>query len=144
MTTYLTPMRGNLSRDLDSISRSMRGILNEDQSRWRGPEFLGFPAVNVSLTEEQISVWMFAPGLDKDSLDISIVHNHLTISGERQTDSPEEARVQREERFHGKFRRLVTLPKDVEASQVEASYRDGVVRIQLGRKFPRKTRIEIE
>lgn len=144
MTTYLVPMRNSLSRDLDNISRRMRGILSTDLGPSVDPPFLGFPAVSIAHGENQVQVDLYAPGVDRESLDLSLTHNHLTISGERKTELPEGARVQRDERFQGKFRRLVTLPKDIDPEQVSARYEDGVLRVQIGRRTPTRTKIEIE
>ncbi len=145
MTTLLVPMRNSLSRDLDTISRRMKGILSSDlDGSGDPPPFLGFPAINIALSEKQVQVDLYAPGVQRESLDLSLTHNHLTISGERKTSIPEGARIQRDERFQGKFRRLVTLPKDIDPAQVSARYENGVLRVVLGRRAPTRTKIEIE
>jgi len=59
----------------------------------------------------------------------------LTVAGERQRQAPgEEATVHIDERFEGRFRRVVTLPDDVDPNAVDAKYRDGVLRISIARK----------
>ncbi len=143
MITHLEPFHGNLFRDLNSIARHMGGILGE--RRPLNPGFLGFPAINVGANPEQVDVFMFAPGLDKERLDVSIQQNYLTISGERRINLPEGLQVRQNERFHGQFRRVITLPKDVDPERVEATYEDGVLHLRIARNQPApKQRIEIK
>ena len=67
-------------------------------------------------------------------LDISIQNNLLTIDGERLLISEEGADYYRKERYDGNFHRVITLPDDVDPEQVEASYREGVLRISIKRR----------
>lgn len=93
-----------------------------------------WPAVNVGTTPESVAVYMFAPGVDVSSLDISIQQNLLTVSGERKAPAAEGREYYRKERYDGAFHRLVTLPEDVDPDQVEAHYRDGVLVVNVRRK----------
>jgi HSP20 family protein len=103
-----------------------------------------FPAINVGGTADRVSVYLFAPGIDPKSLDISLQQNVLSVSGERQVTPAENATYYRQERFSGAFRRVITLPEDVDADKVEASYRDGIVHVTVQRRESAKPRqIEI-
>ncbi|MBT8446481.1 MAG: Hsp20/alpha crystallin family protein, partial [Gammaproteobacteria bacterium] len=86
-----------------------------------------WPAVNVGTTPDQVNVYLFAAGVDPDSLDVSMQQNLLTVSGERKAPVAEGHNYYRKERYDGSFRRLITLPEDVDADRVEAHYRDGVI-----------------
>jgi HSP20 family protein len=99
-----------------------------------------FPAINVGGTEDQVTVYLFAPGVDAKKLDISIQQNLLTVSGQRETPRDEQAAYYRQERFGGEFRRVISLPDDVDPERVEASYRDGVVQITVRRRESAKPR----
>jgi HSP20 family protein len=99
-----------------------------------------FPAINVGSTEDQVTVYLFAPGIDASKLDISIQQNVLTVTGERDTPRDEAATYYRQERFGGEFRRVISLPDDVDPERVEASYRDGVVQITVRRRESAKPR----
>ncbi len=92
-----------------------------------------FPPINVAATPEQIDVYVFAAGLDPDSLDISIQQNLLSLVGRRELIREEGADYYRKERFEGDFRRVVTLPDDVDPDRVEAAYKDGVLRVTVMR-----------
>jgi len=93
-----------------------------------------FPPINVGTTPDRVDVYLFAAGLDPKSLDLSIQQNVLAISGERQVQTNEEAEYYRRERFTGDFRRVITLPDDVDPDRVEAKYQDGVLQITVQRR----------
>ena len=108
----------------------------------------GFPAMNVGSTPGSVEVYAFAPGLDPASLDVLIEKGVLTLAGERKSDLPgrdEKATVHIDERFSGRFRRVATLPDDIDPNAVEARYRDGVLPVSLKRhEAARPRRIDIQ
>jgi HSP20 family protein len=94
-----------------------------------------FPAINVGNTPGSVEVYAFAPGLDASKLDVTVDRGVLSISGERAaTPQDAGAKTYSRERFSGSFRRAVSLPDDADASQVKASYRDGILRISIARR----------
>ena len=93
-----------------------------------------FPPINVGATPERVDVYLFAAGLDPKSLDISIQQNLLAVSGDRKVPVDESADYYRQERFDGEFRRVITLPDDVNPDRVDAKYRDGVLQITVQRR----------
>lgn len=106
------------------LSPSIRGIA-------RG----GFPAMNVGGTPKSVEIYAFAPGVDPASLEVHIEKGVLTVAGERKGEAvPEKSTLHIDERFAGRFRRVVTLPEDVDPSAVQARYRDGVLHISIARK----------
>lgn len=104
-----------------------------------------FPAINVGASPNRVDVYVFAAGVDPKSLDISIQQNLLTLSGERKAALPEDVQLYRRERFSGSFRRVMTLPEDVDPEKVQASYRDGVLHVMVDRREEIKSRrIEVK
>ncbi|QBQ56096.1 Hsp20/alpha crystallin family protein [Nitrosococcus wardiae] len=104
-----------------------------------------YPPINVGSTPDQVDVYLFAAGLDPKSLDISIQQNLLTVAGERKLSTEEGVNYYRKERFDGTFRRVVTLPEDVDPDQVSARYRDGVLHVTIQRRESAKPRqIEVK
>jgi HSP20 family protein len=107
----------------------------------------GFPVLNVGTTPGTVEIQALAPGLDPSRLDITVDRGLLVIAGERKSELPpagERTSVYANERFTGKFRRVVNLPEDADPARVEASYRDGVLRITVAKRassLPR--RIEV-
>ena len=114
-----------------------------------------FPALNVGTWAEALEIYAFAPGLDPKSSEVSVEKGLLAIAGERDAqkgaetggsaatsgkDSPEERNVYANERFVGRFRRVVALPEDADPTRVEASYRNGVLKIVVPKRESSKPR----
>ena len=93
-----------------------------------------FPPLNVGATPERVDVYLFAANLDPKSLDVSLQQNLLSVSGSRKVDVNDNAEYYRRERFDGDFRRVISLPDDVDPERVQAKYRDGVVQITVQRR----------
>ena len=103
-----------------------------------------FPPINVGATPERVDVYLFAGGLDPKTLELSIQQNLLTIAGNRNIQVKDDAEYYRRERFDGEFRRVVSLPDDVDPERVEAKYRDGVLQVTIQRRDaarPRQIRV---
>ena len=81
-----------------------------------------------------MDVYLFAANLDPKSLDVSLQQNLLSVSGSRKVDVNENAEYYRRERFDGDFRRVISLPDDVDPERVQAKYRDGVLQITVQRR----------
>lgn len=103
-----------------------------------------FPPINVGATTDKVDVYLFSPGIDPGKLEVSIQQNLLTVAGERQSVAVEAGKFYRKERFQGEFRRVITLPDDVDPDRVEASYTDGILHISVKRREASRPRqIEI-
>ncbi|HOT92924.1 MAG TPA: Hsp20/alpha crystallin family protein [Anaerolineae bacterium] len=101
----------------------------------------GYPAMNVWTNEEGAVVTAELPGIDPEELDISVIENTLTLSGERKPLELKEGEVyHRRERGYGKFTRSFQLPFNVDANNVQAVYEKGVLRINLPRAEADKPR----
>lgn len=102
-----------------------------------------FPVLNVGTTPDAIEVMALAPGLQPDSLQLTVDCGLLVISGERKSQVPEPAdstSIYAQERFVGNFRRVVNLPEDADPAKVDASYRDGILRITVAKRASSKPR----
>jgi HSP20 family protein len=103
-----------------------------------------YPPLNVGSSADSVDVYVFAAGLDPKGLELSLQQNLLTVAGARQEPAEESSTYYRRERFNGSFRRVLTLPDDVDPDKVEASYKDGILHIRVGRREEVKPRrIEI-
>jgi len=100
-----------------------------------------FPAINAWTTEDEEVVMAEIPGVDPDDIDLSIVNDVLTISGERKAENGDgEMRYHRRERMAGKFSRSIQLAFAVDAGKVLANYENGVLKITLPRAEADKPR----
>ena len=139
-------MPGSVFDELWRLQQEVDGLFGS----WSSPLGIrslprgSFPAINVGQTQERVDVYLFAPGIDPKSLDISIQQNLLTVSGKREAGAVEEADYYRQERFGGEFRRVISLPEDVDPERVQAKYVDGIVQIGVQRRESARPRqIEI-
>jgi len=91
-----------------------------------------YPLVNLSEDDANVYVEALAPGVDPKSLDVSVVQDTLTIKGEK----PGLAQVtadayHRNERAAGRFTRAIDLAVEVDATRVQAEYRNGLLVVTL-------------
>lgn len=103
-----------------------------------------YPPIDIIDQTDRILIKAELPGVDKDSLDLSILDNTLTISGEKKLPGENLSYV-RHERPHGRFRRHIDLPYSVATDKVEAKYKDGILTVILPKAEeakPRKINIE--
>ncbi|MFO8045739.1 MAG: Hsp20/alpha crystallin family protein [Halomonas sp.] len=105
-----------------------------------------FPLINVGRTDDAVRVYVFAPGLGAEELEVSLQDNVLTVAGSRAAPEEVEGRTRfRQERFHGDFRRAVALPEGLDIDRAEARFRDGVCEIVLPKREELKPRrIEVK
>ena len=99
------------------------------------------PSVNIRETEQAFFVEAELPGLTKKDIDITIENNILKLSGERrfEKDTNEES-YHRVERSYGSFLRTFSLPSQVNAESVKASFKDGVLTIEVPKAEEAKPR----
>jgi len=104
------------------------------------------PAFDVSETENELIVKAEVPGMNQKDIDINLSNGILTIKGEKKQEK--EAKTEQYhtiERHYGSFSRTIQLPSEVEVGKVDATYKDGVLKITLPKSETAKTRkIEIK
>lgn len=140
----------SLFTDLNRLRREMDALFQAPQPRSgiRAAQNAFGPAISIGETHEDVRVYAFAPGLDKDSIDVTIQGNRLRIAG--RVADPFESRtgkdavhpprtrdrvtVHRGERAKGAFSKLVTLPESVDPQQVHATYENGVLMVVTAKK----------
>lgn len=90
------------------------------------------PRLNVTRTPDHVVIEALAPGLDRESLDITALGDTVTIRGQR-TRAAEVAdeRYLRREREAGRFARSVRLGARLASDQARATYQDGILRIEV-------------
>jgi HSP20 family protein len=101
-----------------------------------------YPAADVYETEDKFTIATDLPGIDRETLEITVDENRLVIRGKRQL---EEKPAARSERPGGTFRRSFTVPSSVDQSSISADYKDGVLLVHLPRRKNQKgQRVEIK
>jgi len=129
-------------RELETLRREIDRAFNSmgqtNSPRFRSAFLPGraarqYPLVNLSEDRDHIYVEALAPGIDPASIDISVVRNVLTISGEKRR-LPEEIKpeaIHRSERAAGKFVRNIGLPIEIDSNRVTAEYKHGLLIVTL-------------
>jgi len=134
--------------DIFSELNRLQGVLDQmfrptGRSSIRALTGAAFPVINVGTTPDTVEVMALAPGLDPASIQLSIDRGLLVIAGERASALPEandKISIYAQERFAGNFRRVVSLPDDADPAKVEATYRDGILRVTVAKRESSKPR----
>jgi HSP20 family protein len=93
-------------------------------------------------SQDEYIIALDLPAIDRDSLDISVDDNRLTVKGIR---PPEDTTLHRGECPRGSFLRTFSVPPAVDQSAIKANYKDGVLKVRLPRQPERKAqRVEIK
>ncbi len=102
-----------------------------------------FPAADIYETEQDFTISVDLPGIERTALEINVDDDKLVIRGERAAE--EAAGQRRTERPHGRFLRRFGVPASVDQKGISAEYKDGVLRVLLPkRKEPKARRVEIK
>jgi HSP20 family protein len=105
-----------------------------------------YPPLNVTRRDDGITVEALCPGTDRESLDVTVVADTVTIRGERKPEADvAEQRYHRRERPLGVFTRALSLGERLDPERTQATYADGILRLQLARSpdaTPRKIQIQ--
>ncbi|KPK45640.1 MAG: molecular chaperone [Nitrospira bacterium SM23_35] len=128
----LVPRRGELS----TFRREMDRLFDRFFEGWpfkpspqEGP---WAPSVDVSETVKDVVIRAEIPGMDPKDIDVSVHGDVLTLRGERKKEHEEKGEdFHRIERSYGAFSRSIRLPAEVDANKVNATYKDGVLKINL-------------
>jgi HSP20 family protein len=92
----------------------------------------GYPLINLYEDSDAIYVEALAPGVNTESLNVAVIGNTLTVSGEKPSMTGVRAEAfHRSERAAGAFTRKLDLPVEVDEANVKADYHDGVLLVKL-------------
>ena len=129
---------GELDALRHELDRTFRDFWSGRQPRHGRVAFLPgqgarqYPLVNLSEDDGHLYLEALAPGVDPKSLDVSVVQNTLTIKGEKPgLDQVTAEAYHRNERAAGRFTRAIDLPVEVDATRVQAEYRNGLLVVTL-------------
>lgn len=99
-----------------------------------GPSGSGaYPPLNVFRKGDDIVVVTEVPGIDKSALQIEVKGRTIRIAGTKAVQYDDKASLHRRERLAGRFDRAITLPIEIDAENVKAECRDGVLALFLPR-----------
>ena len=89
------------------------------------------PALDMYEEKDELVIKAELPGVEKDSLDISLEDDVLHIKAEKKEEKDEDAKYYACERFYGSYHRSLYLPFPVDAKKVSATFEGGVLEMRL-------------
>jgi HSP20 family protein len=93
------------------------------------------PKVNITESKDSYNMEVAAPGLNKEDFNIDVSGNLLTISGQKEENKEEkEEKYTRQEYNYSSFSRSFTIPEEVQADKIEATYEGGILKLILPKK----------
>ncbi|MBI5149340.1 MAG: Hsp20/alpha crystallin family protein [Candidatus Omnitrophica bacterium] len=141
----------DLFADMEDVQREMNRLFNVTPHRHLkagNGGTLWLPEVDIVDEKDQIRVKADVPGMKKDEIEVNVENDVLTIRGEKKEEKEiKEKDFIRSERYYGAFHRSFSLPSSVDASKVNASYKDGVLEITLPKKEgakPKQIKVDIK
>lgn len=125
---------GDLLSMHDRINRLFEDEFYGDQKRSESSLASWYPTTDIYETKDEYVFKLEIPGLSKDDVKIELNNNTLSLKGERK----EEKEVKKEdyhriESFSGTFSRSFSLPKNVDAGKVNATLKDGILEVRIGK-----------
>jgi HSP20 family protein len=140
-------------RNLMGIQDEMNRLFDTMLSRWASDDKEIFgrgwaPMIDVEEDEDKVTVTAELPGLADKDIDISILGDTLTIKGEKKKEEEKkEKNYHRVERAYGAFQRSVALPTTVESDKAKASFKDGVLSVEMPKKEeakPKQIKVKLD
>lgn len=99
------------------------------------------PAFDISETEKEYVISGEIPGIEPKDLEVTLTDGILSIKGEKKQESEEkEENYHRVERHYGSFQRSFRLPENIKRDDLDASYKDGILKLTL----PKSEQIEVK
>jgi HSP20 family protein len=136
-------------RELLTLQERLDKMYREAERSRREEDFVSSewtPPVDIFELGETFVLKLDIPEVDKDTVDIKINDNELTIKGERKLEpGVDQDSYHRMERGYGTFVRSFSLTKTIDSSKIKAVVKDGILRIELPKKEevkPKQIRIE--
>jgi len=103
--------------------------------------------VDIHETKDSFLLMAELPGVKQEDVEVSVEGDTLTLKGERKRETEvKEDQYHRIERSYGRFERSILLPSVVDPNRVKATYRDGVLEVQLPKKEeakPKEIKVEV-
>jgi HSP20 family protein len=130
-------VKWNPWKEMSVLQNRMNHLFNEPFSRsGREDDELSMgawhPAVDMFDNDDKIILKAELPGMKKNDFSVDVKDRVLTLSGERNYDNEvKEENYYRRERAYGKFKRAFYLPADVDAENIKAEFKDGVLKVEI-------------
>src|SRR6266542_6056462 len=128
---------------LNTIQSRINDLFADGRARAYPTPITGvwYPPVDILESKESYLVRAELPGMKREDLNLEVHDGVLTLSGERRFEEPANGvEYQRTERVAGKFSRSFYLPQTVKHDGIKATYRDGILEVQVPKADEAKPR----
>ena len=99
------------------------------------------PAFDISENEKEYILTAELPGIDAKDLDITLSEGVLTVKGEKKQEKEDNGEnYHRVERIYGSFQRSFHIPEKVQTDKVDATYKDGILKLRLKKDEKREVK----
>ncbi len=131
------PFEGTFNNLVDDLFTELPVLFKND---FNNAERKGTIPVNVKETEKSYQLEVVAPGFEKSDFKVNMEQDLLTISADKKSEVKDEneKHIRREYSFRS-FKRSFTLDEKIDATNIEASYVNGVLTLNLPKKVAVKT-----
>ena len=107
--------------------RSLAGL-----ERGWAQKFVAAPAADVVETDKAYEITAELPGIDQKNIEVNVANGGITIKGEKTEETEEKKKdYYVSERRYGSFERYFSLPEGVDADKIEATFKNGVLKVTL-------------
>lgn len=126
------PFQHSFNSLVDDLFTELPMIFKND---FNNSERNGLVPVNVKETDNAFELDVVAPGFEKSDFTINLDQNLLTISAEQKTEKKKETdkQIRKEFSYHS-FKRSFTVDEKIDATKIDASYVNGVLKLNLPKK----------
>ncbi len=128
----------NTDRDVKNLQAQLNRLFEPFARFATGDEDLvsgtWVPPVDVAETQDKILVRAEVPGIRQEDISIEFENGLLTLRGERKLEKTEGVTWHRVERIYGNFSRSFTLPRSVDPEKISASYREGILEVEVPKR----------
>ncbi len=101
------------------------------------------PDVDVIEEDDDVRIHVEVPGMTPDDLAVTITRETVVIRGEKKREEIEGKGVHRAERSYGSFRRVISLPVEVDRERADASFKNGVLTIVIPKSHEAARKVQI-
>ncbi|MBF2073197.1 MAG: Hsp20/alpha crystallin family protein [Synechococcales cyanobacterium C42_A2020_086] len=131
-------------REIETLQRQMNRLFDElmPTVRETGNGIAFVPPAEMEETPDAIHLKLEIPGIDAKDLDVQVSAESVSITGERKSETKtEEQGMTRTEFRYGKFQRMIPLPARVQNNNVQAEYKDGILKLTLPKSEEEKNKV---
>ena len=127
------PLRELAGMEIDRLNNMFSNFYGEGFARGWVP-----PVDIYEGDDHELVIKAELPDLKREDIAVTFENNVLTLKGERKAEEIARDRFHRVERFQGSFTRSFTLPATVDATNISATYKDGVLTVRLPQRAEAK------